>query len=357
MSTDLTFPAVGAAAARHVGVSDDVPEQAWSAFVETTPAATGYHQWGWRRVFEQAFGHRTVYLAARDDDNLAGILPIVLFDSWLFGRFGVSLPFVNYGGIVATSEPARAALFDAARSIVHKHRLSHLELRHLKPQGPGLPSRTHKVAMTRSLPHPVDALWQQLDRKVRNQVRKGEKSGLMAVSGGAELLDDFYRVFARNMRDLGTPVYSRRFFEAVVATFPATTRVFVVRLGSAPVAAAVTTRWRDTVEVPWASSLREHRALAPNMLLYWHMLRTSVEEGARVFDFGRSTPDEGTFHFKRQWGAEPVTYSWEYVMDGARPVPNQSPSNPKYFLAIEAWKRLPVPVATWLGPGIVRSIP
>src|SRR5688572_16624131 len=113
MSTDLALPAAGAAAARHVSVSPDVPEQEWSAFVETTPAATGYHQWNWRRIFEQAFGHRTVYLAAREDGSLSGILPIVLFDSWLFGRFGVSLPFVNYGGVVATSEPARAALFNA----------------------------------------------------------------------------------------------------------------------------------------------------------------------------------------------------------------------------------------------------
>jgi FemAB-related protein (PEP-CTERM system-associated) len=199
--------------------------------------------------------------------------------------------------------------------------------------------------------------WERLDRKVRNQVRKAEKSQLTARAGGAELLDRFYGVFARNMRDLGTPVYSRGFFAAVLAAFPDTARVFLVDSGEVTVAAAITLSYRDTIENPWASSLREYRSLSPNTLMYWRMLEHAMATGHSTFDFGRSTPNEGTFHFKQQWGAEPTPLHWEYVLANGNSLPNLSPSNPKYRAAIALWTRLPLAVANRLGPHIVRSIP
>ena len=187
-------------------------------------------------------------------------------------------------------------------------------------------------------------------------MRKAEKAGLTTEVGGVEELDAFYSVFARNMRDLGTPVYSRRFFAAILSAFPDTARVFVVRLGSLPIAAAITIQWRDSIEVPWASSLRAHSDKSPNMLLYWTMLKTAIGAGASRFDFGRSTPDEGTFHFKRQWGAVPQPLVWEYAgLDGAPP--DQSPKNPRFRLAIALWQRLPLAVANRIGPIVVRNIP
>ena len=192
---------------------------------------------------------------------------------------------------------------------------------------------------------------------MRTQVRKAEKSGLESAEGGLDLLDAFYAVFAQNMRDLGTPVYGRRFFKEVLATFPDTTRVFVVRHAGQPVAASIV-HWRGrTIEVPWASSIREFNPLCVNVLLYWRMLQFAGRRGFRTFDFGRSTPNEGTFHFKRQWGAQPTELVWEYWMSDGRPVPNLNPSNPKFSLAIRVWQRLPVPVASTLGPMIVRNSP
>jgi FemAB-related protein (PEP-CTERM system-associated) len=340
-----------------VDVTRDPTEAEWNAFVERRPDATVYHLWGWRRVFTQAFGHRSVYLAARTADGIAGVLPLVLFNSWLFGRFAVSLPFVNYGGVVAETDEAAAGLVAEAETVGRDEHLSHLELRHLAARFPRLQAKRHKVAMRLPLPPAADALWQTIDRKVRNQVRKSEKSGLTATIGGAELLPEFYAVFAKNMRDLGTPVYSRKFFSAILAEFPAAARVHVVRKGDLPLAGSITIQWRQGIEVPWASSLREHRDSSPNMLLYWTMLQHAIASGCTVFDFGRSTPNEGTFHFKRQWGAEPTPIAWEYSMLNGRPMPDQSPANPKFRAAIETWKRLPVPVATFLGPAIVRSIP
>jgi FemAB-related protein (PEP-CTERM system-associated) len=338
-------------------VTDQIGESEWDAFVAEHPEATGYHAWAWRRVFEQAFGHETCYLAARRGDAVVGILPLVAFRSWLFGRFMVSLPFVNYGGVLASDEGAIDELVNAATRAASERECRHLELRHVSRRLPALPVKQHKVAMMLSLAADATKAWEQLDRKVRNQVRKAQKSELVSAVGGRELLDEFYAIFAVNMRDLGTPVYGRTFFARVLEEFPDAARVHVVRQGATPVAAGITFAHRRTIEVPWASSLKAYRALCPNNLLYWSIIEHAIGSGAETLDFGRSTPNEGTYDFKRQWGAEPSPLFWEYALVSAESMPDQSPANPKFKSAIELWKRLPVPVATAIGPHIVRSIP
>jgi FemAB-related protein (PEP-CTERM system-associated) len=159
------------------------------------------------------------------------------------------------------------------------------------------------------------------------------------------------------MRDLGTPVYGARFFREVFAEFPEASRVFVASVDGRPVAASIVHQFGTTIEVPWASSLREFNPLSANVLLYWHMLRDAIERGARSFDFGRSTPGEGTYQFKKQWGAEPRELVWEYWTAAGAPLPELNPKNPKYALAIRTWQRLPVSAATLLGPLVVRNIP
>ncbi|MGE0813760.1 MAG: FemAB family XrtA/PEP-CTERM system-associated protein [Vicinamibacterales bacterium] len=329
---------------------------AWDAYVEAHPDASGYHLWAWRGIFEGVFRHRTHYLAAQRGGRITGVLPLVFFQSPIFGRFVVSVPFLNYGGVVADDEAAAAALVEHAGRLAREHKATHVELRHDRRRFPHLVPKEHKVAMTLALPGDADALWAALDRKVRNQVRKAEKSGLTAEAGGSEHLRDFYGVFATNMRDLGTPVYSPRLFEAVLATFPERTRIVVVRHEGRAAAAGLTWRWRERTEVPWASSLREFNQMSPNNLLYWTILREAIAAGCTRLDFGRSTPNEGTFHFKKQWGAEPTPLCWEYdVVTGT--LPDQSPKNPKFRLAIQAWQKLPVGIANVFGPPIVRSIP
>jgi FemAB-related protein (PEP-CTERM system-associated) len=337
-----------------IAATEDAAE--WDAQVATHRQATAYHQWAWRLVFREAFGHASHYLIARRGSRATGGLPLVEFRSRIFGAFAVSLPFVNYGGLVADDETTAKALVAEAVTWAKARGLSHVELRHLSAKASPWPARRHKVAMWLPLEHNESAQWTALDRKVRNQVRKAEKADLTTEVGGVEQLDDFYQVFARNMRDLGTPVYSSRFFAAILQRFPDTARVFVVRLGQLPIAASMTIRWRDTVEVPWASSLREQSNKSPNMLLYWTMLRHAIGEGVSRFDFGRSTPDEGTYHFKRQWGATPHPMVWEYAgLDGQ--LPDHSPRNPKFQLAISLWQRLPVAIANRIGPVVVRNIP
>jgi FemAB-related protein (PEP-CTERM system-associated) len=338
-------------------VASDCGGPEWDDYLSGHPEATADHLWGWSGVFARAFGHRPVYLAARRGATIAGVLPLVVCRSRLFGRSVTSLPFLNYGGVLSDDEEAAAALLEEARRVAESARAAHVEFRHVRRQFPQLPHRQHKLAFTRRLPATTDALWAETDRKVRNQVRKAQKSGLQAVRGRVDLLEEFYAVFAENMRDLGTPVYSRRLFAEALGAFPDRIRLTVVRRGAEPVAAAVEIRWKQSVLVPWASALRRHRSLCPNMLLYWTLLEQAVADGLVVFDFGRSSPGSGPHQFKLQWGAQETPLAWEYLLNAGASLPDTSPSNPKFRLAIEGWKRLPLGVANRLGPWIAAQLP
>jgi len=340
-----------------VEVTTEVSPALWNDYVDRAPEATVYHLWCWREVFEQLFGHTCHYLAALRGGAVVGVLPLVEFRSRLFGRFAVSLPFVNYGGVIADDEDAVRGLVDHATRLANRQRLSHVEFRHVDRKCPEWPHRQHKVAMRLALPPTSGVLWDTIDRKARNQVRKAQKSGLVALEGHDELLEGFYGVFAENMRDLGTPVYPRRLFETVARILPKHVRVHQVRCGAEVVAGAVTIEWRSTVEVPWASSLHRHRDKSPNNLLYWSLLEGAVGRGVTTFDFGRSTPGEGTYHFKRQWGAVASPFHWEYWLADGRVLPDHSPKNPKFRAAIAVWQRLPLWLANRVGPAIVGDIP
>ena len=327
----------------------------WEQFIAARGDDAGYHAWDWQRVFERAFGHRTVYLIARQGQDVAGVLPLVEIRSRLFGNTLTSLPFLNYGGVISASPSAASALLAAAAETAHQHRCRHVELRHVAQQFPDLPCKRHKVSMRLRV---AANMWDALDRKVRNQIRKAEKSGLVVERGGEAMVGDFYKVFARNMRDLGTPVYSRRLFEEVLRAFPDRAQLHMVRLQGAPIAAGLTFRSASMVQLPWASSIRDFNSLCANVLLYWDAIQFTQQTGAPVFDMGRSTVNEGTYRFKARWGAEPVPLNWEYqLLKTPGDMPNVSPANPKFHLAIALWQKLPLSITTRVGPMIVRAIP
>jgi serine/alanine adding enzyme len=353
-------PAVDAGRADALSVSDvDASSvQAWIDFVAAAPRATLYHDYRWRSVQESVFHNECHYLLARDSGGaVQGVLPLVRLKSPLFGDFLVSVPYLNYGGVLASSDGARDALLTAAAERAASLGVSHVELRHDATVDLALPARDDKITMLLDLPADEAALWDGFKPKLRSQIRRPEKAGATARVGGGELVKDFYTVFARNMRDLGTPVYPQRFFEAIAATFPESMRIVVVDLEGRPVAAGLTLSHRSTVEIPWASALREANGASVNMLLYWTALRDAVARGARTFDFGRSSKDSGTFKFKEQWGAKPLQLRWHYWLKPGRELPRLTPNNPKFRLAIDLWKKLPVPIANVLGPRIVKYLP
>lgn len=331
--------------------------RAWDAYVQTHEQGSIYHLDVWRRVVEMAFGHPGDQWIARDNDGtIRGVLSVNYLRSRLFGHYGVSMPFANYGGALADDETITEALMDAASSRAVELGLSHVEFRDAKPYSGHWPVRDSKVIMRRPLPATSDALWKEFGSKLRAQVRRPMREDVMVEFGGEDLLEDFYTVFSRNMRDLGTPVYGRGFFRSILALCEHTSLV-IVRHHGLPVAAAFLLGFRTRLEIPWASCLRSANPIGANMLLYWRCLEFAVEQGYGEFDFGRSTIDSGPHRFKRQWGGVEFPCYWHYWLPEGGVMPELNPDNPKYRMAIRLWRHLPLAVANRLGPGIVRSLP
>jgi serine/alanine adding enzyme len=336
----------------------DHADKNWDRFVEQHPAATVAHLSGWGAVVRGAYGHEPLYVTAAEGADLLGLLPLVVIDSRLFGRRLVSMPYLDYGGVLAEpGAPAERQLLDAALAIARQRGVQSMGLRQLHSTGLAHATTSDRATMLLELGTEGEA-WKALPSERRNRVRKGEKNGLRPVWGGAELLDDFYRVFAVNMRDLGSPVHARRFFTLMLEHLPGIARVLLVRdARGRAVGAAVCLFFRDTIMVPWVSSLREAFALCPNFVLYWEVIRFGCRSGYRVLDLGRSFKNKGTYEFKRQWGAAPHTLPWLFldVVAGAAPSVDRDAS--RFDPLIAAWKRLPVPVANVVGPWIRGQVP
>ncbi len=312
----------------------------------------------WLPILQNALGHEAFALEAVADGRTCGFLPLAHVGSLLFGRFLVSLPYLNSNGVIAASPDVQTLLVTRAADLADELNVRYLELRHEAPvEHPSLTvSVTSKVHMRLDLPRSADALWKRFDPKVRNQVRKGEKQTFTTSWGGADQLDDFYAVLSENMRDLGSPVYGRELFAEVLAAFPGDAELCVVKDGAKPVAAAMLLHGQGVTEVPTASSLREYNSSSVNMLMYWRLLERAIGRRQAVFDFGRSTLDGPTFKFKKQWGAEPHPATWQYAAREGT-VRDLRPDNPRLQRAIRLWQRLPLSVTRRLGPVVVRGIP
>lgn len=337
--------------------SSGTDSQLWNDFVERHVECGNYHRWGWKQVIEHSFRWPAFYLMAFEGDRVEGILPLVWQKSWMFGSFMTSLPFLNSGGVVASSQAGKDALVAEAVAIAQRHRADYIELRHRSDPALSLPVKTHKVAMILPLQLKEEDAWNALPHKVRTDIRKSMKSNLQAEFGGAEFLEIFYEVFAHNMRDLGTPVYSKALFSEIVKAFPDGSYICVVRHQGKAVAVSFLSGYRDSIEALWSSSLYEFASLKPNMFLYWSILRFAAGKGYRFFDFGRSSVGSGTHRFKKQWGSQEVPLHWAYWVPAGAALPEVNNENPKYQFAIRVWQKLPVAVTKMIGPHIVKCLP
>jgi len=322
-----------------------------------TPAPLSRHP-AWLLILRDAFGHQVFLLEARQQGRTTGLLPLAAVRSRLFGRFLVSLPYLNSNGIIAESPAAAEALLSQAVKLADELGVRYLELRHETPtMHPAINAQlSSKVHMRLRLPGSPEELWKQLDAKVRNQVRKAEKQSFELAWGGAELLDPFYAVLSENMRDLGTPVYGKNLFLRILHEFPGDAELCVLHLQKKPVAAALLLHGSGTTEVPTASSLRAYNSSCANMLMYRHLLDRAILRGQSLFDFGRSTIDSGTHRFKKQWGAEAFPAHWQYHVRVGN-VGEMRPDHPRYAWMIKLWQHLPVRWTQIIGPRIVRGIP
>ena len=304
------------------------------------------------------FSHRGYWIEAESADQTTGILPVVYMNTKLFGKFLVSLPYLNWGGVIASDNESSKGLIDHAVELADKLDVQFLELRHeSEVQHPKLTEVRSEKCQMRMPVENEESAWKGCRSTVRTQVRKGDKQNFEIEFGQTELLDRYYQVFARNMRDLGTPVFSRSLFRNLLDQLDHNAELCVVSKERIPIACALTFHHPNGLsEVPSASALREHRKTAVNTWMYWQLIKRAIERGADTFDFGRSTPDGPTFDFKRKWGATPSPVAWQYYL--RRGTANQvRPDNSKYDRAIRIWQKLPMWVANTAGPMIVRGIP
>jgi FemAB-related protein (PEP-CTERM system-associated) len=339
----------------------------WDSYVRSTSAGTPFHLCGWRSIIEDIYGHAAYFLSARVESDgrqwIAGVLPLVHFCCPRKESRLVSLPFLDFTGLLADDATIEQFLFQEALALAERVGAVHLELRQdhplsfLQEKNFAIPNQYQhqahgfKVGLRRPLPASSEELWQSIGSKVRNQVRKARHCRCCDRVGGVELLDLFYAVFSRNMRDLGSPVHSRAFFTEILRQFGKQAAIILVEGDDEPLAAALVLQMGDTLYNPWASSLRAFRPLCPNMLLYWRMLAYGCEQGLDSFDFGRSSPGAPAYRFKKKWGAEVRPLTWHIF---SRKPYSWNPE--RESLVIEPWKELDLDLSSATGPALRRWI-
>lgn len=379
-------------------------DRRWCQYADSSDRGTIFHLLEWASVIGRAYSHRCYYVVALDtwtradgtantigDRTVAraetglgtkGVLPLVRIGHMLFGDALVSMPFCDAGGILAGEASVERDIIERTVRLANEQCVSTIELRQYHPLlsleeidwAAGRESACRKESwptdewcvypqaagrkarMVMELPSDPDALMCSFESKLRSQIRKPRKEGLVSRVGGIDMLDAFYEVFAENMRDLGSPVHSKRFFREVLRAFGQRARIFIVEGRGVPMACGLTLGFRDTLSNPWASSLRKYSQIAPNMLLYWAMLEYACQQGYKRFDFGRSTVGEGTYRFKEQWGARPERLFWYRLVHESHARASLPIEGDNMRRAQRYWKRLPVSVTKVLGSRIRRYI-
>ncbi len=327
----------------------------WDAYVDRAVDATFFHRAGWKTVLERAFGHAAYFLYAVEGGDVVGVLPLAQVKSALFGNTLSSLPFCVYGGIVADSEQAAAALREEACRLAERLRVGALELRNRRASAAGWPIKELYFTFRKAIDPSDEVNLKAIPNRQRAMVRKGLKEGL--GSEWDEGVDRLYRVYSESVRNLGTPVFSVKYLRILREVFGSDCSVLMITHQGQDVAAVMSFYFRDEVIPYYGGSTAASRAIkGVNHVMYWELMRHSAAQGYTLFDFGRSKAGTGPFSFKKNFGFEPQPLPYEYYLVASDAVPDVNPLNPKYRLMINVWSRLPLPVANTIGPFLARSL-
>lgn len=329
--------------------------QRWDRFVFENPEASFFHRAGWQQIIEQVFHHKTFFLYSEEDGQITGVLPLAQVNSWLFGNSLVGLPFTVYGGVVSGSQDAAQALVQEAQTLAKQLGVAHLELRNVKRQHTDWPLQDLYVTFRKEIFPQEEANMLAIPRKQRAMVRKGIKNGLLAQIDTD--VDNFFALYADNVHRHGTPAMSKRYFQALMDTFGPDCEVLTISAPDGrPLSSVLSFYFKDEVLPYYGGDDESARDLAANDFKYWELMRRACARGLKVFDYGRSKQGTGSYAFKKNWGFEPKPLHYEYCLYKRDAVPQNNPSNAKYRLLIETWRRMPIGLANWLGPFIVRNL-
>jgi FemAB-related protein (PEP-CTERM system-associated) len=341
---------------RVVGYKNEM-QPCWDEFVLGQPQGTLFHTTAWLRAIKRAFGYAPHYLAAEQDGQIVGVLPLFLTSNPLTGKTLISTPFAVYGGVCTTSEEARVALLEAATSLAEKKNVEYLELRTPEPSSDaGFQTKDLYVTFDCPIDPDPDRLMKGLPKDTRYMIRKSQKSGLRTTKGNQQI-NEFYEIYAQSVRNLGTPVFSRRFFNILLQEFNDAAEIMMVWKDQQAVAGVMSFRFRDWILPYYGGSTLAARQYSANNFMYWELLDDARQRGIKFFDFGRSKLGTGAHAFKSQWGMRERPLPYQFHLVKRRDMPNFSPANPKFQRAIELWKRMPFPLTKLIGPTLVKLFP
>jgi FemAB-related protein (PEP-CTERM system-associated) len=341
-------------------LSHDVSDpQRWDAFVRSHPSGSAFHLMAWQRLIHRSFGYEPKHIIARSaaSGDVLGVLPLFLVRSLLFGRMLVSTPRAQYGGILASSQETEQAILQRARKLAEELKVEFLELRNFRNTAAdeGLLQKDLYVTFRQELREDIEANLLAIPRKTRAEVREGIKHGLEFKVDEIGP-NEFFQLYSRSVRDLGTPVFTKRLIDEGPRQFGTNCKIFSVHWKGTLVSAVWTLFYNDEVVPYFGGSLREYNHLAVNNYMYWMLMRYGVENGYKVFDFGRSKKGTGAFDFKKRWGMVMTDLPYQYSLVKSAGMPDTSPLNPKFSIGIEMWRKLPLPVTTFIGPLISKHL-
>ena len=328
----------------------------WDRYVDGHEQGTIFHKSAWRQVIGESAGHGSRYLMALEGDSVRGVLPLFILKTGFFGNMAVSLPFLNIGGILTDSADAADAILDESKALAQKEKLRYVELRQRHPVPADLPVSDRKVVSVISLKGGADAVFARLHQNVRNKIRKSSKNKVV-IEKGPGGLGDFYSIYSRNLRDLGTPVISMRFFEKIMEYFPGEAEIYTARREGELIGAKLVFFDGHTCYFVWAAARKDRLQYAPVQALNWAAIGDACEKGCAEVDLGRSTKDSSHQNFKKYWGVEVHPLPWTYQLISDTRMPGLNPDNPKFAMAVRIWRRLPLCLTRFIGPSLARRLP
>lgn len=332
---------------------EDLHAPQWDDYVQRHEHGTFFHLYGWQRVFLEALNHPTYYYVAKEGDKIVGLLPLVHVKSLLFGNTLSSIAFGSYGGAIADSSGIAQALEQQAVALGRSLNVGSVEFRYLQSTQQDRPRKDLYERFVKSILPDEDANMQAIRSKQRNVIRKGIKKGLALR---VDTCDSFYSTYAESVRNLGTPVFPKKLFQSMLAVFPEHLEIVTAHLNDEPVSSALLYYYKHEVCPYYWGGRYIARSLSGNDFLAWQIICRAAERGITQFDFGRSKKDTGSRQWKINLGFEPEQLNYEYELIGDKKMPDVNPSNPKYQFFINSWKKLPLPIASAIGPLISKNL-
>ncbi len=337
-----------------INQATDNDKERWDAYVNQHPEATFFHQYGWKQALNKSFRHKCYYLYAVQDENIVGVLPLGHIKSLFFGNALISTPFAVYGGVLSDNNEIKQLLTNDACQLAEKLKVDHLEIRNIKQQHPDWPNKELYVYFKKELADNDDDNLKAIPRKQRAMVRKGIKAGLEYDI--SKNIDSFYQAYSESVRNLGTPVFSKKFFASLIDVFGEQADILTVTKENELVASVLSFYYKNEVLPYYGGGTSVARNLKGNDFMYWALMQHSVQQGITAFDYGRSKEGTGSYSFKKNWGFEPRPLFYEFYLVKAKAIPDINPLNPKYQRFISIWRKLPLKLSQMLGPILSRDL-